>query len=161
MRNVTKKKLKKIKQREKDVRQKKVDRQLAQQKTEAYLIRRVKLAEGLSEFDPDVTDNLLYMDDETVSKLESNLEKLRSLKAEYQEEVKQREKNNLDLESLGHVELQDKLNAAFQNNLKQEKRKLFSNVIKSDSVIAKPEPQKKAPVRNEVSEVEVIRAKPE
>ena len=126
---VSKRKLEKRKKREKEGKQKALNRRLANvvKKAEENRERKreqrlIKLHNELLSMDQHIDpEKLVALDDKAISQLEKNVVILKGLENEFEEEQKKRDQLNEELEESGHVTLDQKLKAIQENTIAQQK----------------------------------------
>lgn len=162
------KKFKKRKQREKDVRKKILTRReiiRAPEREERAFQKKLKRIDKLKKEMGDLNvwsdDIFLKMTDDTLSQLEKNAKILKALEDEFREETTKKRNLNEQLEAEGFQTLDEKL-SHLHNKLVNQQKALYDQTgmseERSEAFTSASEKLKKP--GKEVSEVEVIKAKP-
>jgi|GEM_PF-3360057 hypothetical protein len=156
MDNKTKRKLEKKKEHEKEARKKVLARRdalrapkILENKLNKKFKRVSKLRKamtGVAEYSDEL---LMNMNDATLTQLEKNAKILQALENEYEENLEKRRKINLDLESKGLFELNDKL-SYLHNQLANDQQSAGFESLPEAQYVQKP--------RKEVAEVTISKA---
>tara|TARA_Y100000034_G_scaffold128193_1_gene182397 strand:- start:931 stop:1482 length:552 start_codon:yes stop_codon:yes gene_type:complete len=164
------KKLQKKKKREKENRQQTLRRReelrapAREERAQRKADKRIdKLQKELSDYQTFSADAWKDMDEEKMLQLEKNVQILRGLEDEWQEEVNKKASLNKELESQGHGTLDEKLRAVSQQTIEQQKAEVGMSGSADCRMGLSPKPRTGAGLGTkggDYAEVSVTKAEP-